>query len=100
MGRFEGKVAFVTGGGTGIGLACAQAIAEGGGRVVIAGRREALLEQAVKDLGPLADWVACDVTSDESVEAAVQTVLKRYDTLHLAVNSAGKGGAGSVLNST
>ena len=41
MARFEGKVGFVTGGGTGIGQACARAIIEGGGRGMLAARREA-----------------------------------------------------------
>ncbi len=98
--RFEGKVGFVSGGGTGIGLACARAVSDGGGRVVIAGRREDVLEQAAKELGPNADFVCCDVTSDESVERAVETVVERFGALHLAVNSAGTGGAGTVLNST
>ena len=44
MGRFDGKVGFVSGGGTGIGFACAKAIVEGGGQVVLAGRREPVLK--------------------------------------------------------
>ncbi len=100
MARFEDKVGFVTGGGTGIGLACAREISRGGCRVVIAGRREDVLREAAKELGPRADWVRCDVTSDESVEEAVSRVQQRHGALHLAVNSAGKGGAGTVLNST
>ncbi len=100
MPRFEGKVGFVTGGGTGIGLACARAIAEGGGLVVIAGRREEVLRESAKRLGPKADWLRCDVTNDESVEAALSTLVERHGGLQLAVNSAGRGGAGTVLNST
>jgi NAD(P)-dependent dehydrogenase (short-subunit alcohol dehydrogenase family) len=100
MPDFRGKIGFVTGGGTGIGLACARAIAAGGGRVVIGGRREQVLRKAAAELGPNADWVACDVTSDDSVEGAVATVVKRHGGLQLAVNSAGIGGGGSVLNST
>ncbi len=100
MARFEGKVGFVTGGGTGIGLACAREIHQGGGQVVIAGRREDVLQEAAKELGPRADWVRCDVTDDASVEEAVSRVQQRHGGPHLAVNSAGKGGAGTVLNST
>lgn len=100
MERFEGKVGFVTGGGTGIGLACARAIAGGGGRVVLAGRRTDVLRAAASQLGERADWVPCDVTDDRSVDAAVAAVIERHGALHLAVNAAGMGSIGSVLNGT
>ena len=100
MARFNGKVGFVSGGGTGIGLACARAIAAGGAKVMIAGRRENVLREAAQELGRNADWIVCDVTSDESVEAAVAAAGERLGPLHLAVNSAGAAGGGSVLNST
>ena len=100
MRHFESKAGFVTGGGSGIGLACARAIVEGGGRVLIGGRRQDVLEQAARDLGSKAAWVVCDVTDDDSVEAAVKTAVDRFGGLHLAVNSAGMGTIGTVLNAT
>ena len=100
MGAFESKVGFVTGGGTGIGLACAREIVEGGGRAILAGRRGEVLSAAAKELGRPDDWVICDVTQDDSVEHAIGEVLSRHGGLHLAVNSAGRGGGGTVLNST
>ena len=100
MPRFDGKTAFITGGGTGIGLACARAIVEGGGRAMLGGRREAPLAEAAKQLGSDCAWVQCDVTRDDSVDAAVAACVERFGGLHLAVNSAGRGGIGSVLNST
>jgi len=100
MDRFEGKVGFVTGGGTGIGLACAKAIVDGGGKVVIAGRRESQLQAAVQELGPSASYAVCDVSRDADVDAALAQVRERHGALHLAVNSAGRGGAGNVLNTT
>lgn len=100
MGRFDGKVGFVTGGGTGIGFACARAIVEGGGRVVLAGRRANVLEDSATQLGSAASFVECDVASDESVAAAFATVASRFGVLHLAVNAAGTGSVGGVLNST
>lgn len=96
MARFKDKVAFVTGGGTGIGLACAREIVAGGGRVTLAARRGDVIEAAAKTLGARADSVVCDVASDESVEAAVAAVVSRHGRLDLAVNSAGTGAAGSV----
>ena len=98
MGRFSNKIGFVTGGGTGIGFACAAAIVEGGGSVVIAGRREAPLQAAVELLGSRASFVQCDVATDAGVEAAIAAVRERHGALHLAVNAAGTGSVGSVLN--
>ena len=100
MSQFEGKVGFVTGGGTGIGLACARAIVAAGGRVTLAGRREDVLRDAAQGLGALAEWVRCDVTDDQSVDAAVAQVVARHSALHVAVNAAGAGSIGSVLNAT
>ena len=75
MPRFDGRVAFVTGGATGIGLACARAVVEGGGRVMLAARREDVLASAAAGLGASAAYVPCDVTSDASVDAAVAAVM-------------------------
>jgi NAD(P)-dependent dehydrogenase (short-subunit alcohol dehydrogenase family) len=100
MGRFEGQAGFVTGGGTGLGLACARAIVAGGGRVMLAGRREEVVREAARALGDAAGFVRCDVTDDASVDAAVAATQKRFGALRLAVNAAGVGSVGSVLNST
>jgi len=97
-GRFDGRVAFVSGGGTGIGLACARALVAGGARVLLAGRREEVLARAAAELGPAAAFVRCDVTDDDSVEAAVAAAAQRLGPLRLAVNAAGTGTIGSVLN--
>ena len=97
MPDLNGKVAFVTAGATGIGFACAQAIVDAGGKVMICARREDTLRDAVAKLGPNADWVACDVTNDESVDAAVAATQKRFGALQLAVNSAGTGTAGPLI---
>jgi NAD(P)-dependent dehydrogenase (short-subunit alcohol dehydrogenase family) len=100
MPAFEGRVGFVTGGGTGIGFACAGAIVAGGGRVMLAGRRAEVVERAATSLGPQAAAVRCDVTDDASVDAAVQATVARFGGLHLAVNAAGMGSIGTVLNAS
>ncbi|MEX0785038.1 MAG: glucose 1-dehydrogenase [Dehalococcoidia bacterium] len=100
MARLEGKVGFVTGGGTGIGLACARAIVEGGGSVALGGRRTEVVEAAARELGERALGVRCDVTDQDSVDAAVAATVERFGALHVAVNAAGIGGVGHVLNST
>ena len=97
MANLTGKVAFVTAGATGIGFACAQAIAEAGGKVMICARREDTLRDAAAKLGPNAAWVACDVTDDASVDAAIAATVARFGGLSLAVNSAGTGTAGPLL---
>jgi NAD(P)-dependent dehydrogenase (short-subunit alcohol dehydrogenase family) len=97
MARFEGKVGFVTGGGTGIGLACARAIAEEGGRVMLAARRDDVLREAAEAIGPAAAWVRCDVTDDASVEAAIAATEARLGPLTLAVNAAASGSGGALL---
>ncbi len=99
MPNFDGKVAFVTGGATGIGLACARAIVEGGGRAMLAARRRDVIEQAAAGLGPSAAFVECDVTSDASVDAAVAATVARFGGVHLAVNAAGMGMAGPITGS-
>ncbi len=98
MSRFKDKTALVTGGGSGIGLACAREITADGGRVLIVGRRLQLLEQAQAELGAAVEIKVCDVTEGDAVEAAVDHAVEKMGGLDLAVNSAGMGWAGSVAN--
>jgi NAD(P)-dependent dehydrogenase (short-subunit alcohol dehydrogenase family) len=93
----SGKVAFVTGGGSGIGLACARRIVSAGGLVVIAGRREAVLREACDALGANAAWEVCDSADEDAVAAAVERTVERHGTLDLAVNAAGIGSGGNLL---
>ena len=72
MGKLEGKVAVITGGNSGIGLATAQRFADEGAHVFITGRRQAELDQAVKQIGHGAVAVQGDVA---------QRILKLIDTL-------------------
>jgi NAD(P)-dependent dehydrogenase (short-subunit alcohol dehydrogenase family) len=97
--RFEGRVGFVTGGGTGIGFACAKAIVEGGGKVMLAARRESVLKEAARSLGAAADYVPCDITDEQSVSDAVAATVERLGPLTLAVNSAASGSGGMILDS-
>lgn len=58
----EGERALITGGGTGLGFAMAKCFVQAGADVVITGRREDALIEAVKQLGPKADYRVFDVT--------------------------------------
>ena len=100
MADLEGKVGIVTAGATGIGLGCAQAIVRAGGKVMICARREEVLKEAAAELGENAAWIVADVTSDESIDAAVAATVERFGPLTMAVNSAGVGAAGPILDLT
>lgn len=85
----------ITGGGTGIGRAVAQAFADHGNDVVITGRRKDVLEETAAQLGPNARAVAFDATDPAQIEAALHALPQKVDVL---VNSAGGNndiGAGS-----
>lgn len=92
--RFGGKVALITGGGTGIGAATARRIADEGGRVVLLGRREAPLKTVAEACGGLA--VVGDTTQFEDIERAVQRAREEYGGLDILVASAGIEQFGSV----
>jgi NAD(P)-dependent dehydrogenase (short-subunit alcohol dehydrogenase family) len=83
------RTALVTGGGTGIGFACAEALIAGGLAVTICGRTEETLKQAVERLGAGASYVVADVTDEESVAAAVAAA---GEGLSAVVANAGGGG--------
>ena len=99
MANLEGKVAFVTAGATGIGFGCAQEIANAGGRVMICARRENAID-AQSGSASARNWVVCDVTDDASVDAAVAATIERFGALHLAVNAAGTGTGGPLVEIT
>lgn len=87
-----GKVAFVTGGASGIGAAVCRLLARHGARVAIADRDGAGAEALAREIGG-ALALSCDVTDSGSVRAAVATCAEGFGGLHLCVNSAGIGGA-------
>ncbi|MFF4983929.1 SDR family oxidoreductase [Streptomyces sp. NPDC001046] len=89
--EFAGRVALVTGGGSGIGRAVARRWAAGGGHVTVLGRREDALNETVKLIeaaGGSADAVTCDVRDAAAVETAVDAVARRHGRLDALVNNA------------
>jgi len=101
----EGRTALITGGGSGIGLACARHLARDGATVTLAGRSEDKLRQAAATLaadlvsGAEVRVIACDVTDEAAVEAAVRHASGSRG-LDIAVANAGGGAAGSVLTTS
>jgi NAD(P)-dependent dehydrogenase (short-subunit alcohol dehydrogenase family) len=89
---FEGKVALVTGAGSGLGLATAKAFAESGASVVLADSNEMAAGSAAKELtaqGHKVLAIRCDVADDAQVEAMVQQTVAAFGRLDAAYNNAG-----------
>jgi NAD(P)-dependent dehydrogenase (short-subunit alcohol dehydrogenase family) len=95
MHSFEGKVALVTGGGSGIGRATAIAFAEAGAKVVIAGRRETEGQKVAKEVGGL--FVRTDVTREQDIANLLEHVVAAYGRLDFAFNNAGAEGTGKPV---
>jgi NAD(P)-dependent dehydrogenase (short-subunit alcohol dehydrogenase family) len=101
-GSLEGKVALVTGGGSGIGRATALRLAQEGVKVMIADYvPEGALKvvKAIKDAGGTADCIAADVSVTKQVEAMVAKTVETYGRLDYAFNNAGiEGTMGDTAN--
>lgn len=99
MAAWDDKVVWITGGGSGLGRALALKLSEQGARLAISGRRQERLEEVVRGIeamGRQALAVPCDVTDEDRVEEAVQTVVQSYGRLDVAVANAGFSVAGRV----
>jgi NAD(P)-dependent dehydrogenase (short-subunit alcohol dehydrogenase family) len=90
--RLQGKVAIVTGGGSGIGRAIALAYGREGAKVAVLGRRSEALEAVLKELaqcGAQGVAVVCDVTQSKNARDSVQEVEKAMGKVDILVNNAG-----------
>ena len=100
LGRFDGKVAIVTGGAAGIGRAVAERLVEEGGRVVIGDVDEPGLRAASEMLGDSCAVIRCDVTEEEGPEALAAEAVARFGRLDVAVANAGGGIASPIVDHT
>jgi NAD(P)-dependent dehydrogenase (short-subunit alcohol dehydrogenase family) len=89
--QLSGKVAFITGGSRGIGLATARAMLGQGASVAITGTDQARLDGAVSSLGAKALGIRADVRDYTQVERAISTAVSRFGGLDILVNNAGVG---------
>jgi citronellol/citronellal dehydrogenase len=88
-GALDGHVALITGGGTNLGKAAAAELISCGASVVIAGRREEVLEAAVEELGPAASWVSGDIREPLGARVIVAAALEKHGRLDVLLNNAG-----------
>ena len=88
-GLLAGQSAVVTGGGTNLGRQAAAELLACGARVVIAGRREDVLEEAARGLGEGCSWVSGDIRSADDAARIVSAAVERHGGLDLLVNNAG-----------
>src|SRR5436309_7999343 len=89
MKRLEGKVAVITGGNSGIGLATAKRFYEEGARVVISGRNQKTLDEAVKQIGKDVVAVRADVSKAEELDKLYATVLQKLGKIDVLFANAG-----------
>lgn len=89
---FDGKVALVTGAGSGIGEACANTLAAGGAKVLVVDLDEEAGRRVADDIGDAAQFFAADVSSPEANEGMVKAAVDAFGGLDIAVNNAGIGG--------
>lgn len=101
--RFNNKVAFVTGGGSGIGEATAKRLAVEGATVIICGRRQAPLDNvvaAITSAGGKAFAVQADVSNEVAFVSAIETTAKVHGGLDIMVNNAMAFSYGSITDTS
>ena len=94
--RLEGKIALITGGGTGIGLNIARSYVEEGAYVYITGRRENKLQEAIQQIGHAVDYVVADVTKKEDMEKVANKIKQEKGKLDILVANAGVGNYAAI----
>ncbi|MDH1264735.1 SDR family oxidoreductase [Pseudomonas sp. GD03944] len=89
MEKLAGKIALVTGGNSGIGLATAKLFAEHGAQVIITGRRQAVVEEAVAAIGGTARGLSLDISNLDDLDRLYADIAERHGRLDILVASAG-----------
>jgi NAD(P)-dependent dehydrogenase (short-subunit alcohol dehydrogenase family) len=100
--RLAGKVALITGGGTGIGRACARRFAVEGAEIAVVGRRMDVLKAVADEVNKNGEAIAieCDVSMRKSVESAIAATLEKFGMLNVVVNNAGTMTPGTAEETT
>jgi len=87
--RLQGKIGIVTGAGSGIGRACAIALASEGARVALVGRRKDRVESLAEEIGDSALAIAADVSKPGEIRRLINETLSRFGGLTFLLNNAG-----------
>ena len=95
--ELKDKVAFITGGASGLGRATAENFIAAGARVMVYDLNEETAQQAAEELGDNASWAAGDVADEDAVKAAIGKTVDAFDTIHININSAGIGAAARTI---
>ncbi len=94
----KGKIAFITGGASGLGEATSRRLHSAGANVMIADFNRQNGETLCKQLGARAAFAEVDVTKTETVKAGVELALKTFGAIHILVNCAGSGWVGKIAD--
>jgi NAD(P)-dependent dehydrogenase (short-subunit alcohol dehydrogenase family) len=89
--KLEGKIALVTGGNSGIGLATAKRFVAEGAKVIITGRRKENLDAAVKEIGSAATAIQADASKLDDIDKVVAEIKKQYGRIDVLFVNAGGG---------
>ena len=103
MEQLRNRVAVITGGASGIGLATAEALAREGARIVLADIEQTALDAAIakiRALGVKAEGVVCDVSSRKAVDALADAAFEKMGGVHIVFLNAGVAVSGPVVNMT
>ena len=95
--EISNKVALITGGASGLGLATAETLLDAGAKIMLLDLNEDNAKSAVEKLGSNASYVIANVTDESSVQSAVDKTMEVFGGLHVVVNCAGIGSASKTV---
>lgn len=100
MPQLENKIAIITGGASGIGLAIAERFVREGARVEILDRNEEEMQRATAQLGPAAVATSCDVADHHQVTTVIDAIHARHGRIDILINNAGIAHVGNALTTS
>lgn len=95
--NLKDKVAIVTGGASGLGLATVESLVEKGAKVVIFDLNETKAKEAVERLGEQVQYALVNVSDEESVQKGIKQAVEAFGAIHICVNCAGVGTPGKTI---